>query len=267
MHPGPGGVRPRVRPVLALIGKLKAVGFADSVRIILNWARALQGLTPDTVSLSDEGIDEREYVERYRENPLFTGDPWRAQAAALLSLRRLDQAPEAARRARAANQLAGTIWPVEFHFWNGLTLAATMPRPTRTRGPSPTGDGGGARLARGAGGELPGELPLPVAAPLGGDRSGHRPSAGGTGALRAGHRVRRGDRPAPAPGAGQRAVRAVLVGAGPARRSRSLSGRGPPGVRALGGGGEVAAFDHLPAAGVAIPADLTPRPAASISRP
>ncbi len=111
-------------PYLALIGKLKAVGFADSVRIILNWARALQGLTPDTVSLSDEGIDEREYVERYRENPLFTAIHGVLKLQLCYLFGRLDQAPEAARRARAATQLAGTIWPVEFHFWNGLTLAA-----------------------------------------------------------------------------------------------------------------------------------------------
>ena len=34
------------------------------------------------------------------------------------------QALEAARNARVAHQLSGTIWPVEFDFWNGLTLAA-----------------------------------------------------------------------------------------------------------------------------------------------
>src|SRR5262249_9455730 len=39
-------------PNLALIRKLKAASFADALRIMLNWARALQGQTLTTLSLS-----------------------------------------------------------------------------------------------------------------------------------------------------------------------------------------------------------------------
>ena len=37
---------------------------------------------------------------------------------------------EVARTARIARQLTGTIWPVEFEFWNGLTLAANYTHAT-----------------------------------------------------------------------------------------------------------------------------------------
>src|SRR2546428_12311282 len=57
---------------LALINKLKATGFADSLKIILNWARALQGRTRAPLSLSDDAIDEHQYVETYRGDPFFT---------------------------------------------------------------------------------------------------------------------------------------------------------------------------------------------------
>ena len=41
---------------LALVQKLKAVAFADSLKVLLNWARALQGKTRNPLSLSDETL-------------------------------------------------------------------------------------------------------------------------------------------------------------------------------------------------------------------
>ena len=110
---------------LALIRKLKAAGFADSTQIILNWARALQGRTGAPLSLSDEGIDESEYVERYRGNPFFTAIHGVVKLQLCYLFGEPGQALEAAHAARVANQLSGTIWPVEYGFWNGLTLAAS----------------------------------------------------------------------------------------------------------------------------------------------
>ena len=59
-------------PNLAVIEKLKAHAFADSVKLLLNWARALQGRTAGRLSLSDAALDESEYVARYRGNPFFS---------------------------------------------------------------------------------------------------------------------------------------------------------------------------------------------------
>src|SRR5262249_38732347 len=110
---------------LGLIQKLKAAAFADSLRLLLNWARALQGKTRAPLSLSDESFDESQYVETYRGNPFFTG----IYAVIRLQLSYLfgdvAQALEAAQTGRAViHHLSGTIWPIEFDFWNGLTLAA-----------------------------------------------------------------------------------------------------------------------------------------------
>src|SRR6266571_1279785 len=97
----------------------------DFLRIILNWARALQGKTRAPLLLSDEAIDENEYVEAYRGNAFFT----RFHAVAKLQLCYLfgeyRTALDAAEIARGVvYRLSGTIWPVTFDFWNGLTLAA-----------------------------------------------------------------------------------------------------------------------------------------------
>ena len=109
---------------LAVINRLKAVAFADSVKLLLNWARALQGKTQSALSLSGEGFDEAAYVERYRENPFFTTIHAVARLQVCFMLEAFDEALEAARTAGAVvDHLAGTIWPVEFGFWNGLALA------------------------------------------------------------------------------------------------------------------------------------------------
>ncbi len=115
-------------PYLALINKLKATGFADSLKIILNWARALQGKTRAPLSLSDDAIDEHEYVEKYRGNPFFTTFHAVAKLQLCYMFGEYGRARDAARIARdVVYHLSGTIWPVEFDFWNGLAAAATYP--------------------------------------------------------------------------------------------------------------------------------------------
>jgi predicted ATPase len=59
-------------PNLTLINKLKITSFADALKIMLNWARALEGETASPVSLSDETFDENKYLETYNGNPFFT---------------------------------------------------------------------------------------------------------------------------------------------------------------------------------------------------
>lgn len=108
-------------PNLALIKKLKATGFADSLKLFINWAKAMRGETDSPLSLSDQDFDEHAYVETYRGNPFFT------MFHAVVKLRLCflfadeDRAVEMVRIAREnAHHLSGTSWPVEFDFWNGL---------------------------------------------------------------------------------------------------------------------------------------------------
>ncbi len=113
------------QPNLALIRKLKITSFADALQVMLNWAQALRGETRAPLLLSDDGFDEARYAETYRGNPFFTT----FYAVAKLHLSYLfgesEQALAAAHFARQqVAHLSGTIWPVLFDFWNGLTLAA-----------------------------------------------------------------------------------------------------------------------------------------------
>jgi PAS domain S-box-containing protein len=112
-------------PNVALLEKLKAQGFADALRLVLNWGRALQGGTLTPLSLSDETLAEAEYAARYRDQPFFAAihGVLRLQLCCLFG--ETAAALETGRDVRAIiSHLAGTIWPVEFDFWHGLALAA-----------------------------------------------------------------------------------------------------------------------------------------------
>ncbi|MFY9607735.1 MAG: sigma 54-interacting transcriptional regulator [Blastocatellia bacterium] len=112
-------------PNLALINKLKITSFADALKIMLNWARALEGGTISPTSLSDETFDENEYAATYRGNAFFTTFQAVARLHLCFVFEKYAEALEAARAARwTVYQLSGTIWPVLFEFWNCLTLAA-----------------------------------------------------------------------------------------------------------------------------------------------
>lgn len=119
-------------PNLSLIRKLKITSFADALRIMLNWARALEGDTLSPLSLSDESFDENEYLETYNGNPFFTTFHAVARLHLCYVFEEYTEALEAARAARwTVYQLSGTIWPVIFDFWNGLTLAANYTTATQ----------------------------------------------------------------------------------------------------------------------------------------
>ena len=112
-------------PSIALIEKLKNTGFADSVRLLVNWSRALQGRTDGPLSLSDASLDEAAYRHQYQDNAFFTT----IHAIARLQLCcLLGSPPEALAAARHAGALVhhvpGTIWPVVFDLWNALALAS-----------------------------------------------------------------------------------------------------------------------------------------------
>lgn len=112
-------------PSVALIERLNNRGFADSVRLLINWSRALQGRTHAPLSFTDASLDEAAFLETYRDNPFFS--TIHAVAKLLLSslLGTADQALAAARHAEALiKNLPGTIWPLIFDFWHALALAA-----------------------------------------------------------------------------------------------------------------------------------------------
>lgn len=119
-------------PNVALLGRLKNTGFADSLKIMLNWARALQGQTEAPLSLSDPTFDENAYLETYGGNPFFATFHAVAKLHLGYLLGEYREALQAAHAAReVVYRLAGTLWPPIFEFWNGLTLAASAVQATR----------------------------------------------------------------------------------------------------------------------------------------
>ena len=113
-------------PSIALIEKLKNRGFADSVRVLVNWARALQARTDGPLSLGDAVLDEAAYLRTYRDSPFFTTIHAIARLQLCYLLGSRGEALQAARHAGAnVHHVPGTVWPLIFDFWNALALAAS----------------------------------------------------------------------------------------------------------------------------------------------
>ena len=123
----------RLEPNLALVVQLRNTAFADALRMVMAWARALQGRTNSAVAplalshTEGEGFDEAAYAQTYRDNPFFS----MFHAIARLHVGYLlDDPPQALAAVmavrRSAHQLTGMIWSVLFDVWGSLTLAANI---------------------------------------------------------------------------------------------------------------------------------------------
>jgi hypothetical protein len=112
-------------PNIALIDRLKNRGFADSVRLLVQWSRALQGRTAAPLSLSGAGFDEQAYRAAYAGSPFFAAIHAIVRLQLCVLLGSPAQALAAADDAGALVQhLPGTVWPLSFELWSALALAA-----------------------------------------------------------------------------------------------------------------------------------------------
>jgi predicted ATPase/signal transduction histidine kinase len=121
-----------LEPKLALVIQLRNPAFADALRMVMAWARALQGRSVAPMSLSHregDGFDEAAYAQTHHDNAFFS----MFHAIARLQLGYLlDEAPQALAALRAvrnsAHRLTGMIWSALFDFWGGLTMVAHIDR-------------------------------------------------------------------------------------------------------------------------------------------
>ena len=112
-------------PTLEFLERLKMTDFLAAHRVILNWARALQGRTAAPLSLTDAAFDESAFVARYAgRNGFFLSFFHTAKLHLSVLLGEYGQARDAARQAREG-ALAGTIWPVLIDFWDALAIAGS----------------------------------------------------------------------------------------------------------------------------------------------
>ncbi|MBX3606172.1 MAG: AAA family ATPase [Piscinibacter sp.] len=120
-------------PAVALIERLKNHAFADGVRVLLAWARALQGRTEAPLSMTDAGFDEAAWLERYGGVGFFTAihAVGRLQLGVLLGTPA--QALQAAQQsARLIGHLPGTVWPIAHEFWHAMALVRACDEATLT---------------------------------------------------------------------------------------------------------------------------------------
>ena len=111
-------------PALAFLARINMSGFRDALRVMLNWALALQGRTSGTVSLSNESLDEEDFIARYAGTATLFMTILRCAKLHLCVI--FDETAlglEAVERAREVT-IPGTMWPVLEDFWGALALAA-----------------------------------------------------------------------------------------------------------------------------------------------
>ncbi len=119
-------------PAASLLEKLKLSDFLAALRVMLNWALALQGRTAARLSLSDAHFDEEAFIAKFEDEPFFRTFFYTAKLHLCVLLEETQPALEAARRARAGT-LTGTIWPVLVDFWGGLALTGAFTEATNER--------------------------------------------------------------------------------------------------------------------------------------
>ncbi len=119
-----------MQAAVGLVERLKNRPFADSLRLFIAAARALQGRTTGALVLShagaegSEGFDEVAWLAVYGTQGFFAAlhAVLRLQLAVLFGS--ADQALQAARHADGLiDHLPGTIWPLAHEFWQALARA------------------------------------------------------------------------------------------------------------------------------------------------
>jgi transcriptional regulator with GAF, ATPase, and Fis domain len=106
--------------------RIKMRHIADAKRILLQWGRALQGLTEPPLSFTDATFDAVAYCRTYQGQRLFEMFYSVAHLAVLYTFEAYQAAREAARQAAVIirNDFSGTIWDALRTFYQALTLSA-----------------------------------------------------------------------------------------------------------------------------------------------
>jgi transcriptional regulator with GAF, ATPase, and Fis domain len=106
--------------------RIKMDHIADAKRVLLQWGRALQGLTEHPLSFTDATFDEAAYCRTYQGQRLFEMFHIVAKLAVRYTFDVYQTAYEAAQQADAIirQDFTGTIWDEIRTFYHALTLAA-----------------------------------------------------------------------------------------------------------------------------------------------
>jgi PAS domain S-box-containing protein len=107
------------------VNRVKMHRFADAQHVILQWGRALRGLTVAPTDLTDLAFDDADYCERHRGEPLFEMLYRVAKLSLLYTFGQYQEARAIALEAeRVIADFPGTIWDELTTFYHALALAA-----------------------------------------------------------------------------------------------------------------------------------------------
>jgi transcriptional regulator with GAF, ATPase, and Fis domain len=110
---------------ISFLRRVRMDAFEDAPRVILQWARALQGLTAAPTSLTDETFAENSYLRVHKGQSLFEMFCFVPKLALLYTFEEYSEACEFALEAeRVIRDYTGTIWDALTVFYHALALAA-----------------------------------------------------------------------------------------------------------------------------------------------
>ncbi|HEU5171541.1 MAG TPA: sigma 54-interacting transcriptional regulator [Gemmatimonadales bacterium] len=123
-----GGYRERYTASVDFLARLGNPAFLGAQRLLLQWARALEGDTEAPTSFTGEGFDEAEFIATAGRIGIFRGLYAALKLELLQTFEQVGEARALARDAEAAAELFfGSIWPAMFAFRHALTLCAWLP--------------------------------------------------------------------------------------------------------------------------------------------
>ncbi len=107
------------------MNRVKMHHFAGGQQVILQWGRALNGLTVGPTTFTDDSFDEERYLQTYRGHSLFEMFYFVAKLAVLYTFGDYPGACAAACEARRViRDFPGTIWDELTVFYHALSLTA-----------------------------------------------------------------------------------------------------------------------------------------------
>ena len=115
-------------PTVGFLQQMRATAYAEVQKMILQWARALQGRTESPDSLTGPGFEESAYLAAYGKKGIFGS--WYVTLKIEL-LNTFGHVAEARRAARewepTAEVFVSSIWPAMFAFHHLLAICAWLP--------------------------------------------------------------------------------------------------------------------------------------------
>jgi predicted ATPase/transcriptional regulator with GAF, ATPase, and Fis domain len=128
IDPDLAGFLERYDPTVEFLARLRATAYREVQKMILQWARALQGATTSPDSLDGDGFEETAYLSTYGGKGIFGSWYVTLKLELLHTFGAIDQARSAAREWEPiAEVFSSSPWPAMFAFRHALVLCAWAP--------------------------------------------------------------------------------------------------------------------------------------------